>query len=89
MLEAIEHYRIEGVATTLSFGRFVCEHPAFVSGNFDTHFVREYFRPELIRETAEAEAAVAAKLAFHLFEKQKRSLPLSSPTNNNWWMNRR
>lgn len=89
MLEAIENYRIEGVATTLPFGRFVCEHPAFVSGNFDTHFVKQYFQPDLIREAEALEAEVAAKLAFHFFEQQKRSLPLSAPTNDKWWMKRR
>ena len=89
MLEAIAGYHIEGVATTLPFGRFVFEHPAFVSGNFDTHFVKQYFRPELIREAEAAEAEVAAKLAFHLFEKQKRSLPLSASGSSEWWKKRR
>ena len=37
MIAAINAYQIEGHATTLSFGRFVCEHPAFISGQFDTH----------------------------------------------------
>ena len=42
MLHAIENYHIEGVQTTLPFGKFVCEHEAFVSGNFDTHFVKNF-----------------------------------------------
>jgi acetyl/propionyl-CoA carboxylase alpha subunit len=29
---------VEGVQTTLPFRKFVCEHEAFRSGNFDTHF---------------------------------------------------
>lgn len=89
MLEAIKNYRIEGVSTTLSFGRFVFEHPAFLSGKFDTHFVKQYFRTELIREAEEAEAAIAAKLAFHLFEQQKRELPLPQTPNQSWWAKRR
>ena len=36
---AIDEYAIQGVETTLDFGRFVLDHPAFVSGKFDTGFV--------------------------------------------------
>src|SRR5690606_7739175 len=43
MLEAIADYKVEGVETTLPFGTFVCEHDAFRSGNFDTHFVKKYY----------------------------------------------
>ncbi len=43
MVRAIDDYRIDGVATTLPFGRFVCEHPAFTSGKFDTGFVGSYW----------------------------------------------
>lgn len=88
MLEAIAHYRIEGVTTTLPFGRFVCKHPAFVSGNFDTHFVKQYFRPEIIREEEAAEATVAAKLAFHLFKEQQRVLSLPDRADRNWQIKR-
>src|SRR5690606_11002062 len=42
MLQAIKDFKIEGVHTTLPFGRFVFEHDAFISGNFDTHFVSNY-----------------------------------------------
>ena len=46
--EAIKMYKIKGVATTLPFGTFVFEHEAFVSGNFDTHFVKDYYTPEAL-----------------------------------------
>ena len=42
MITAIENYQIEGIETTLPFGRFVCKHNAFRSGNFDTHFVKKH-----------------------------------------------
>lgn len=88
MLEAIEAYEIEGVQTTLPFGRFVFEHEAFTSGRFDTHFVKQYFRPELLEEEREKEAEVAAKLAYYLFEQQKQSLPMPTQTADNWWRKR-
>ena len=34
------------IETTLGFGKFVMQHEAFTSGNFDTHFVAKYFSPE-------------------------------------------
>ncbi len=43
MIRAIDNYKVEGVATTLPFGKFVCEHEAFTSGEFDTHFVKNYY----------------------------------------------
>jgi acetyl/propionyl-CoA carboxylase alpha subunit len=38
MKQAINDYEVEGIKTTLPFGEFVMNHPAFISGNFDTHF---------------------------------------------------
>jgi acetyl-CoA carboxylase biotin carboxylase subunit len=50
MLRAIADYKISGVETTLPFCKFALEHEAFVSGNFDTHFVGKYFTPEVLTE---------------------------------------
>ena len=44
--QAIDEYKIEGVKTTLPFGRFVLDHPAFQSGQFDTGFVSKYWTGE-------------------------------------------
>lgn len=80
MLQAIQDYEIKGVANTLSFGRFVCQHPAFISGNFDTNFVKQYFTPEAIHGEAEAaEAKIAAMIAFEAYEKRRKRL--SVPEN--------
>jgi propionyl-CoA carboxylase alpha chain len=73
MREAIAQYEVEGVATTLPFGRFVMDHPAFLSGQFDTHFVKQYFSTETLNASIEPAAAMAAKvaLALHLEHKKK------------------
>ncbi len=49
MVRAIDDYAIVGVRTTLDFCRFVMQHEAFTSGQFDTHFVSRYFSPESLR----------------------------------------
>ncbi|UUV22214.1 acetyl-CoA carboxylase biotin carboxylase subunit [Paenimyroides aestuarii] len=64
MLQAIQDYKIEGVSTTLPFGTFVCKHDAFVSGDFDTNFVKKYYSPEIIKESQAKEAEVAALIAL-------------------------
>jgi acetyl-CoA carboxylase biotin carboxylase subunit len=63
MIRAIDEYTISGVATTLPFCRFVMQHPAFVSGQFDTHFVRDHFSPELLEDRRADEEALAAWIA--------------------------
>ena len=49
MIKAISDYKVEGVSTTLPFGKFVCEHEAFRSGNFDTNFVKKYYDVETLK----------------------------------------
>ena len=72
MIKAIDDYKVEGVQTTLPFGRFVCEHEAFRSGNFDTHFVKNYYSPELLESVHKEEAEIAALVALkQYFEDQK------------------
>jgi len=41
---AIDEYQISGLKTTLDFGKYVLKHPAFISGDFDTNFVKHYFK---------------------------------------------
>ena len=51
-LVAIDEYQISGVKTTLDFGKYVLKHPAFISGDFDTNFVKHYFEDPRIMYTA-------------------------------------
>ncbi len=64
MIKAIDNYEIQGVQTTLAFGKYVFEHEAFKSGNFDTHFVKKYYSPEILKKQIEVEATLAATLAL-------------------------
>ena len=72
MIKAIEEYHVEGVQTTLPFGKFVFEHEAFRSGKFDTHFVKNYYSAEMLKNQIAQEAEIAAKVALkQYFEDQK------------------
>ncbi|TYQ00320.1 propionyl-CoA carboxylase alpha chain [Tenacibaculum adriaticum] len=74
MKQAISNYKIKGIETTLSFGKFVCEHEAFTSGNFDTHFVKNYYSPESLETTFKTEAEIAAKVALQHYLKEQQIL---------------
>jgi acetyl-CoA carboxylase biotin carboxylase subunit len=88
MREAIDQYAIAGVQTTLPFGRFVMDHPAFLSADFDTGFVDRYFSPDTLRDAGRGAAAVAAAMALrHHLEASRTLRPIpTGPTN---WTKRR
>jgi propionyl-CoA carboxylase alpha chain len=72
MINAIDNYLVEGVQTTLPFGKYVMEHDAFRSGNFDTHFVKKYYNAASLQKEMEQEAEIAALIALQrYFEDQK------------------
>lgn len=92
MIRAIEDYRINGVKTTLDFCKFVMQHEAFVSGNFDTHFVSHYFsNPSVLIQENESEAAIAALMALKLVKDKKALLQSenSSGTKVSYWKQNR
>jgi propionyl-CoA carboxylase alpha chain len=74
MIKAIENYQVEGIQTTLPFGTFVCEHEAFKSGHFDTHFVKKYYSPEALNAKHENEAKIAAYLAVKQYVEDQKLL---------------
>jgi pyruvate carboxylase subunit A len=74
MKEAIAQYEVEGVATTLPFGRFVLDHPAFVSADFTTHFVQLYYTPDKLIESQDNGARIAALLGLRLHLEQRKKL---------------
>ena len=76
MIKAIENYHIEGVQTTLPFGKFVFEHEAFISGNFDTHFVKNYYSPEALKKQTEIEANIAGLIAVKQYIKDQKLVRL-------------
>lgn len=72
MIKAISEYHVEGVQTTLPFGKYVFEHEAFRSGNFDTNFVKKHYAPEILKKQSEIEAKIAAVIAIKQYlEDQK------------------
>jgi len=96
MIRAIDEYQITGIENTLAFGKFVMQHEAFRSGDFDTRFIERYFVPESLNPLpAEDESELAAVFAAYLFETAKPKTANAEAINgnnfslSNWHRNRR
>ncbi|MFA6277826.1 MAG: acetyl-CoA carboxylase biotin carboxylase subunit [Pedobacter sp.] len=90
MIRAIDEYDITGIQTTLSFGKFVMQHEAFTSGEFDTHFVSKYFNADSLKNDNEEEALLASLTAVLLLKEENNiSLAQNSVVANNWRKNRK
>lgn len=92
MIRAIDEYIIKGIETTLPFGRFVMEHPAFTGGDFDTHFVGKYFSPEKLQGSEAANDQIAALMAVKLFaaaKKKNTTAVVATATSVDGWKKKR
>jgi propionyl-CoA carboxylase alpha chain len=76
MIQAIDNYHVVGVQTTLPFGKYVFEHEAFRSGNFDTHFVKKYYSPQALKEHTQIEEKIAALIALKTYLEDQKLVKL-------------
>jgi len=90
MIAAIEDYEIIGIETTLPFCKYVMKHEAFVSGNFDTHFVNNHFSPEKLETTLDDDLLEAASIIGAIFvEKQSANKKEYKAEEPKVWRNNR
>jgi acetyl-CoA carboxylase, biotin carboxylase subunit len=88
LTKAITEFRINGIETTLPFGKWAINQKAFVDGKFDTHFIEKYFSPDLLSNCTENEAANVALIATHIFRHQTM-LPSAINMNQDNWKRRK
>lgn len=90
-LTAIDDYQISGVKTTLDFAKFVLNHEAFISGEFDTNFVKHYFdSPNLlytsfVKEKEALDASV--DLIWNKIIEDDKKDAASIPITSSWKLN--
>ena len=92
LVRAIDEYYIQGIQTTLSFGKWAVQTEPFRTGKFDTKFIEKYFKPEYLQDTDPALAEVAALLAASVWEKEQKPVATvqnSGATVSNWRNRRR
>ena len=83
MIIACNEFTIEGVPTTLDFGRFVMQHPKFLEGDFDTNFIAQYYTPEG-RAEQDADINKAAALFTYLEFNEHKVVKVAEHTSSNW-----
>ncbi len=95
LTRAIDEYKISGVSTTLSFGKWVINHPDFLSGNFDTSFIAKNFTADVELDSYSNDEKIiavlfAASLSNDKTVTAKSSTLLKRSSNNfsNWKKNR-
>lgn len=92
MLRAMDDYVITGVKTTIPFCRFAIDHKSFRSGDFDTNFVKQHFKPEYLDEQYPEEERAAAVLVNELLKQAQSGQKASNETGaskSNWTSNRK
>lgn len=92
MSRAIDEYQINGIQTTLSFGKWAIHTDPFKAGQYDTKFIEKFFKPEyLVQSNPEAEK-VAALLGAMIWEKEKKplnSVAMANGAVSKWKMRNR
>lgn len=84
MTRAIDEFQIDGIETTLSFCKFAINHEAFVSGDFDTKFVENHFKPEMLDSGAVDEEKLAAVIAVMTLDETKSAKISNNKSSKQW-----
>lgn len=91
MIRAINDFQLEGVKNTLDFGKFVMNHKAFQTGEYNTHFVDNYYNPEKLQQHYKEEAQIASIMAAGILneEKRRKKKLLDNQNQNQAWKKNR
>ena len=91
MTKAIGDYDIVGIKTTLDFCNFTINHAAFKSGDFDTHFVSQYFSDTTVMDNTDTNMQeIAAVMANYFVEDNSEKASYEpSASFNSWSSNRK
>jgi acetyl-CoA carboxylase biotin carboxylase subunit len=94
MIRALTEYEVLGVETNIPLNLAVLQHPRFIEGTFDTHFLEDEriaaLRPDIESCEMMAASAVAA-LMFHQETEKNGNAPLASSVTagGNRWSDQR
>jgi len=73
LCRAIDEYQIQGIQTTLPFGKWAVRTDAFRNGAYDTKFIEKYFKPEYLQVSEADEERVAALLAAMIWQQEQKT----------------
>jgi propionyl-CoA carboxylase alpha chain len=88
MIQAIDQYQVSGIKHNLDFCKYVLKHEAFISGDFDTNFIKHYFdSPKRVYEKMEEESEVFDSIFSSIWDDLKtknESEFISRPIHGAW-----
>lgn len=91
MLRALNEYEIVGCKTTIPFCEYTLKHEAFISGKYDTHFVKDHFDVNNLNQSVSSEVvALASALLKEVDENLAETEDETyAGSTSDWWINRR
>jgi acetyl-CoA carboxylase biotin carboxylase subunit len=76
MGRALDETVLHGVTTNVGFHRWLVRHPLLAAGRYNTRFLEEQFRPDLLEGDSEAERVALVAASLHEWQKSRSvSLP--------------
>jgi len=73
MRRALKEYKIKGIKVNVPFHQWVMNHPRFIKGDFDTHFIDEEFTPDSLKSTYSHEEVAIISAVISAFRKDKET----------------
>jgi len=91
MLRALDEYEIVGCRTTIPFCIYTLRHDAFITGKYDTHFVKDHYSVSALFEKHDHDvvALAASLLSSEAEEVQLDPVLSGNGESSDWWRNRR
>ncbi|MGC4059183.1 MAG: acetyl-CoA carboxylase biotin carboxylase subunit [Chitinophagaceae bacterium] len=93
LCRAIDEYKINGIQTTLAFGKWAVQQDAFRKGDFDTKFIEKYYKPEYLSNLDEESSRIAALFADTVWQKDaaasRKPLAAGASAVSKWKMRQR
>lgn len=74
LIKVIERFEIQGVANTLDFCHWVMHHRDFREGWFDTNFIAQNFKPEMLVHEQDAEGMQALSIGLLKIQDKRKNL---------------
>jgi acetyl-CoA carboxylase biotin carboxylase subunit len=93
MVRAIDDFIIIGIENTLDVGKFIMQHEVFISGDYNTGFIGQYFTPDkLDADISEDVMEIAAILGVRMIQsarnKEQNKQASTHSSKLNWRVNR-
>lgn len=91
LCRAVDEYVIQGIKTTLQFGKWAVQQPAFRAGKYDTGFIGKYYKPELLQPSDADEEETLALFSALLWESTGQPAlaeESATPVVSNWKLKR-